>query len=118
MSIQWFSIVFINRRFLDDSMSKYTRKCSDKYNRKAVIQFSRNNKFIREWKSVGEIHRVEGFDKSAILRCCKGKQKKSYWYIWKFKDDVENHSELTNETQSTITSGTLQTDEGNHSEGN
>lgn len=99
-------------------MSKYIRKCTDTYNRKAVIQYTKNNQFIREWKTVGEIYRVLGFDKSAILRCCKGKQKRSYWYIWKFKDDVENHSELTNESQSTIVSEAVQSDEISHKEGN
>jgi len=70
------------------SMGKYTRKCNDKYNRKAVLQYSMNEEFIREWNTVGEIFRELGFDKSAILRCCKGKQQRSYWFIWKFKDDV------------------------------
>lgn len=118
LTICRFSKVFIIKKILDDSMSKYIRKCNDTYNRKAVIQYSKNNQFIREWKTVGEIYRVLGFDKSAILRCCKGKQKRSYWYIWKFKDDVENHSELTNESQSTIVSQAVQSNEISHKEGN
>lgn len=66
----------------------YKRKCSDKYNRKKVLQYSLKQEFIKEWETVGEIFRELNFDKSAILRCCKGKQKKSYHFIWKFKDDV------------------------------
>lgn len=69
-------------------MAKYVRKNNVKYNRNIVMQFSMNDIFIREWKTVGEIYRELGFDKSAILRCCKGKQKKSYWFIWRFKDDL------------------------------
>ncbi len=65
----------------------YIRKCIDKYNRKPVLQFKLNGEFVKEWKTVGEIYREFGMDKSAILRCCKGKQKKSYHFIWKFKDD-------------------------------
>lgn len=45
---------------------------------------------MREWTTVGEIHRELGFDKSAILRCCKGKQQRSYWFIWRFKDAVKD----------------------------
>ncbi len=67
----------------------YTRKCTDKYNRKPVIQFKLNGTVVREWTTVGEICRELGMDKSAILRCCKGKQKKSYWFVWKFKEDVD-----------------------------
>ena len=66
--------------------SKYKRKCVDKYNRKQVLQLSMSGELIKEWKTVGEIHRELGFDKSAILRCCKGKQKRSYLYVWKFKE--------------------------------
>lgn len=68
----------------------YKRKCNDSYNRKKVIQFSLNGKKLKEWTTVGEIFRELGFDKSAILRCCKGKQKKSYHFIWKFEDDHKN----------------------------
>ncbi len=68
-------------------MPKYTRKCVEKYNRKAVNQYDINGKFIRQWASVGEISRENGFDKSAILRCCKGIQKRSYWFVWKFSED-------------------------------
>lgn len=67
--------------------SYYVRKCVDKYNRKAVLQYTLNGVFIKEWETVGEIYRELGLDKSAILRCCKNKQKKSYHFIWKFKDD-------------------------------
>jgi len=68
----------------------YKRKCSDKYNRKKVLQYTLKNELVKEWNTVGEIHRELGLDKSAILRCCKGKQKKSYHFIWKFKDDISS----------------------------
>lgn len=80
-------------------MSKYQRKCVDKYNRKVVLQYSMKNELVREWSTVGEIFRELGFDKSAILRCCKGKQKRSYWFIWRFKDDVDKMT--TNTTNGT-----------------
>ena len=66
----------------------YKRKCSDKYNRKKVLQYTLKNELVKEWNTVGEIHRELGLDKSAILRCCKGEQKQSYHFIWKFKDDI------------------------------
>lgn len=84
-------------------MGKYTRKCSDKYNRKAVLQYSMKDELIREWETVGEIHRELGFDKSAILRCCKGKQQRSYWFIWRFKDDVISLNIETTEDESKAT---------------
>lgn len=70
--------------------SNYIRKCVDRYNRKPVLQYTLKGNFIKEWKTVGEVCREFGLDKSAVLRCCKGKQKKSYGFIWKFKDEINN----------------------------
>jgi hypothetical protein len=70
---------------------KYKRKYRNKYNRKKVLQYTLGGVFIREWDTVGQIHREMGLDKSAVLRCCKGKQKKSYHFIWKFKDEVTSN---------------------------
>lgn len=77
----------------------YIRKCSDKYNRKEVLQYTLKGVLIREWKTVGEIFRELGFDKSAILRCCKGKQKKSYHFVWKFKEDNVSTNSIEVEKQ-------------------
>ena len=70
--------------------SNYVRKCVDTYNRREVLQYTIKGVLVKEWKTVGEIFRELGFDKSAILRCCKGKQKKSYHFVWKFKDDTNS----------------------------
>lgn len=67
----------------------YNRTTEGKYDRKRICQYSVSGEFIKEWKTATEINNELGFDKSAILRCCKGSQKKSYWYVWKFKDDIK-----------------------------
>lgn len=73
----------------------YKRTTKGKYDRKIICQHSvvrAENKtyvigeLIKEWDTATQINEELGFDKSAILRCCKGVQQKSYWYIWKFKD--------------------------------
>lgn len=66
----------------------YKRKCTDSYNRFPIIQFNGKMEPLREWKSASEIELSMGFDRSSILRCCKGKQGKGYWFIWRFKKDV------------------------------
>ena len=53
---------------------------------KIVIQYTLDGEFVREWVSLSEIKRQLGYEISAISRCCKGKQKSSYGFIWKFKD--------------------------------
>lgn len=76
---------------------KYKRTTKGKYDRKKICQYSLVKtedgvvigELMREWDSATQIELELGFDKSAILRCCKGSQKKSYWYIWKFKEQPE-----------------------------
>ena len=52
---------------------------------KSVFQFSLNGKFIKEWPSVSEVHRQLGYTISFISRCCLGKCKQAYGYIWRYK---------------------------------
>ena len=55
---------------------------------KPVLQFTLDGEFLREWPSTREIERQLGFDSSAVGRCCLGKQKTSYGYIWKYKETL------------------------------
>ena len=48
-----------------------------------VYQYSLDGIFIKEWKSSSEAARVDGFDSSAILKCCKDKLHKHKGFIWK-----------------------------------
>ena len=68
---------------------KYIRTTKDKYDRKPVVQLKMNGELVKEWKTVAEVCRTNNFDKSAVLRACKGKQKRAYWFRWQFKEDYE-----------------------------
>lgn len=50
-----------------------------------ILQYSLDNKFIKEYPSMAEVNRQLGYSQAGISRCCKGKYKQSYGYIWKFK---------------------------------
>jgi hypothetical protein len=65
----------------------YKRITKGKYDRKKIYQYNQAGELVKEWDNATQINNELGFDKSAILRCCKGNQKKSYWYIWKFKEE-------------------------------
>ena len=49
-----------------------------------VLQYTKNGKLIRTFASVVEAHKATGIKNSAIIACCKGKQKTAFGYIWKF----------------------------------
>lgn len=50
----------------------------------AVIQYDKNYIEVRKWESIREIQKTLGYDHAAISRCCRGQQKTSYGFIWKF----------------------------------
>lgn len=55
---------------------------------KAIKQFDLDENLIREWKSINEVKRENNYDTSAISRCCKGKYKTAYGYVWKYKEGI------------------------------
>jgi hypothetical protein len=62
-------------------------------NTKPISQFTNDGKWIRDWSSISEAHRENGFDMSAISNCINSKTKTlcgstrtSYGFIWKFKE--------------------------------
>ena len=52
---------------------------------KRVLQLSLSGELIREWPSTKEIERQLGFDHGAVSRCCNGKQKSAYGFLWMYK---------------------------------
>ena len=73
---------------------KYKRTTEGKYDRKKICQYTMSGELVREWETATEIYNELKFDKSAILRCCTGTQKKSYWYVWKFKEEDTQLEEI------------------------
>lgn len=55
---------------------------------KAVMQYDKKGKFIKEWKSIMEVQRNLGLNNSNISQCCqnKSKYKSVGGYIWKYKE--------------------------------
>jgi hypothetical protein len=74
----------------------YNRTTVGKYDRKKICQYDEHSgKLMKEWDTASQINDELGFDKSSILRCCKGTQKKSYHYIWKFKEEKETEPAIS-----------------------
>lgn len=53
--------------------------------RKPIIQYTKNNVFIREWSYAQEAADALGINKRAIYECCYGRSKSSGGYVWKWK---------------------------------
>lgn len=55
-----------------------------KGNEKRVGQFTKDGIFIKEYPSASEAARAMNITKYSIADCCRGKQKTSVGYIWKY----------------------------------
>ena len=51
---------------------------------KIVYQYSLDGELIKEWPSTNEIQRQLGYNQGNISKCCLGKCKTAYRYIWKY----------------------------------
>ena len=70
--------------------------CDQKYNSnygtrnqrisKPVLQYEKSGEFVKEWKSTRDVQRNLNYNQSNISRCCNGKIKSAYDFIWKYKD--------------------------------
>ena len=61
-----------------------TKKKMSKCKKTIILQYDLNGNFIKEWEGI--IDAAKQYGKSTnISRCCQGKLKEVYGYIWKYK---------------------------------
>ena len=51
---------------------------------KSVIQLTLDGEFVREWESAKEAEK-NGFSQGNICKCCNGKLKSAYGFLWRYK---------------------------------
>lgn len=56
---------------------------------KRVYQFSLSGNFIRGWKSTMEIEHELGYNHGHIVKCCHGKRKSAYKFIWSYNKPLQ-----------------------------
>lgn len=49
-----------------------------------ISQYDLNNNLIQSFKSIKEVETIFPKSQSNIVKCCKGKYKQAYGYIWKY----------------------------------
>jgi hypothetical protein len=84
-NLEWCTCTYNNTYGDRINKSLNTKKLRHSYGAgKNVLQYSLNMDLIKEWDSVMDIQRSLSFCESAIRRCCYGKSKTSYGYIWRY----------------------------------
>jgi len=54
-----------------------------------IIQYSVDNKFIKEWDSLNSIiEKYPNYNRSYISQCCCKSKKSAYGYVWRYKDHI------------------------------
>ena len=56
---------------------------------KTILQFTKDNEFIKKWNCIMDVERNLGLSNSNISSCCSGKLKTSGGYKWGYADDYE-----------------------------
>lgn len=75
------------RRLTEEQRRKISEaKIEKNSSGKAVYQYNLQGEFIKEWKSTMAVERELGYCHIGVSKCCRGIFKKSYGYIWKFKN--------------------------------
>lgn len=64
---------------LDDIKAHRTRRWID------ISQYNLDGKFLKTWSYAREAEKALGINHSHIAACCRGRQKTSGGYIWKYK---------------------------------
>lgn len=53
---------------------------------KPILQFDKNNNFIKRYNSISEAAKLFGYDTSNIICCAKGRISTAYGYKWKYEE--------------------------------
>ena len=64
----------------------YGKRGKDSCKSKPILQYNKEEKFIKEWECASQATRKLGIGKSNIGACALGKTKSSGGFIWKFKE--------------------------------
>ena len=73
-------------------LSKESKQKVSDYQSIAVLQFTKNNEFVKEWKSAREATQTLNIYQGGICKVCKGKLKTAGGFIWKYKNINNNNN--------------------------
>ena len=62
---------------------------NSKIHSKSILQFSKDNSFVRKWDCIMDVQRELGYDNKQICSCLKNRQKTAKGFKWVYADDYE-----------------------------
>lgn len=67
----------------------YRKKYGESPKAKQVVQYDLRGNIVRIWDCVIRIKHELGYSDGYICKCCKGKYKTAYGYVWKYKESQD-----------------------------
>ena len=58
------------------------------HNKKKVLQFNKNEEFIKEYESICEAERITKIYQANISRCCMKQRKTAGGFVWRYKEEI------------------------------
>ena len=77
------NLEWCNRKY-NNNYGTRTQRVTGKLS-KPVLQYTKDGKFVREWKSTMDVQRNLGYSCSGISQCCLGKLNSAYNFVWTYK---------------------------------
>ena len=79
-------------QIMSEQQKERIRQNSQRIN---VYQYSLDGKLVGAWRSTREVARVFGCSNSTISRCCNGKRKTAFGFVWKYKPIGEDDTTIS-----------------------
>lgn len=83
------NLEYVSRSYNINWGSRNKRASSKQTNRKdrskIVIQYNLDGSYVRQYQSIHEVQRLNGYAYQNIQKCCHNKAPYAYGFIWKFK---------------------------------
>jgi len=76
----------LSKAAIGKKMSSSAKKKMGDNQKLRILQFELNGNFIKEWDGIIDATKSVGKHSTNIMRCCQGKFKQAYGFIWKYKN--------------------------------
>ncbi|MEY2647025.1 MAG: Flavobacterium phage Fpv2 [Bacteroidota bacterium] len=75
----------LSKAAIGKKMSESAKKKMGDNQKLPILQYDLDGNFIKEWDGIIDATKSVGKHSTNIMRCCNGKFKQAYGYIWKYK---------------------------------
>ena len=87
----------ISKSSLGKKMSESAKKKMGDNQKLHVLQYDLDGNFIKEWEGTIDAIKFIGGHSTNIMRCCQGKFKQAYGFIWKYKNPEKMGRRIKNQ---------------------